>query len=363
LLFLFIETATVLLIFSGTISRRGSGSRQHSLHRRLARSTMAGMSQPSPTPETARGLFVGRVIKNEPLCRDHYLLRALMPGFPPTRPGQFVQVQCRHMGPQQGYREVAWPDGGMPRLSQPELAGREPLLRRPLSLAGRRDTAGGAELSLIYRAIGIGTHWLAGAREGAPLSMLGPLGNVFPISAKKRHAFTVGGGVGIPPMLYLAEALARSLKTVVAFNGARKRDLLPLTLDAGCPPCQDGSARPCVKEFADRGAASVVATDDGSAGFRGLLSTALERRLDRGDIDAGDLVVYTCGPEGLMRAVGGACMARGIECHVAMERHMACGVGACQSCICKTRAENERGWEFRLCCTDGPVFDAAQIVW
>ena len=185
---------------------------------------MAGSTQIA----SPRGVFVGQAIRNDRLCQDHYALRLLLPAFPSTRPGQFVQLQCRTLGPQQGYREVDWPTDHPPRLSQPELTGKEPLLRRPLSLAGRREVAGGVELDLIYRAIGIGTHWLAGVKEGTPLSVLGPLGNAFPISATKRHAFAVGGGVGIPPMLYLAEALVAAGKTVVAFSGARTRGLLPL---------------------------------------------------------------------------------------------------------------------------------------
>jgi dihydroorotate dehydrogenase electron transfer subunit len=164
-------------------------------------------------------------------------------------------------------------------------------------------------------------------------------------------------------MLYLCESLAGLGKRPTAFCGARTRSLLPLTLDVDCFACPDADPRPCVREFAERGAQSVVATDDGSAGFHGLISHALEKRLDLNEFDPADLVVYTCGPEGMMRAVAEACAKRSIECYVAMERHMACGVGTCQSCACKVRATGERGWEFKLCCTDGPVFDARDIVW
>ena len=317
----------------------------------------------SPQVSAPRGVFVGKAIENRLICPDHYRLTLRLDAFPPTRAGQFVQLQCRQLSPQRGYREVDWPADRPPRLTQPELADREPLLRRPLSLAGRRDTAGGAELDLIYRISGTGTRWLAGVEEGTPLSVLGPLGNAFPVSATKTQAIAVGGGVGIPPMLYLAATLAGRGKKVVAFCGAKTRAMLPLTLDADCSACIDARPRPCVREFAQRGAASVVTTDDGSAGFHGMVSQALERRLDLKDFDPRDLVVYSCGPEPMMRAVGEACARRSIECYLAMERHMACGVGTCQSCACKVRAENERGWAFKLCCTDGPVFDAREIAW
>jgi dihydroorotate dehydrogenase electron transfer subunit len=340
------------------------------LIRRLRGFTMALMSDSahartpdSPQARGERGVFVGQALANRRVCENHYLLRLRLEAFPPTRPGQFVQLQCRELSPQRTYREVPWPADGPPRLSQPELAGKEPLLRRPLSLAGRRDGPHGAEIDLIYRAIGIGTHWLSGVSEGTPLSVLGPLGNAFPISATKTQALAVGGGVGIPPMLYLCESLSAAGKSPVAFCGARTRELLPLTLDVDCFACPDAQPRPCAREFADRGAPCVVATDDGSAGFHGLVSQAMEKRLDMRNFDPLDLVVYTCGPELMMRSVAEACLRRGIECHVALERHMACGVGTCQSCACKVRAANERGWEFKLCCSDGPVFDARDIVW
>ena len=74
-------------------------------------------------------------------------------------------------------------------------------------------------------------------------------------------------------------------------------------------------------------------------------------------------MVYACGPEAMMRAVGETCIARGVEYQLSLERTMACGMGTCQSCVCRLRADNDRGWTYKLCCADGPVFDAAEIVW
>jgi dihydroorotate dehydrogenase electron transfer subunit len=108
---------------------------------------------------------------------------------------------------------------------------------------------------------------------------------------------------------------------------------------------------------------SVLATDDGSLGVPGLVSDAFIRHLESDRGAWGDLAAYCCGPEPLMRAVGNACIERGIECYLAMERHMACGVGTCQSCVCRIKADNERGWDYKLCCTDGPVFEARAVVW
>jgi NAD(P)H-flavin reductase len=163
-------------------------------------------------------------------------------------------------------------------------------------------------------------------------------------------------------MLYLARILSEAGKDVVAFNGARSASLLPLRLAPSVAVSEQGSPALCVAEFAAMDVPAVVTTDDGSLGFDGLISQPFESWL--AERDPGDVVVYSCGPEPMMRAIGEACRARGIECYLSLERHMACGMGTCQSCVCKTRDRSvERGWSFSLCCTDGPVFPAGEIVW
>jgi dihydroorotate dehydrogenase electron transfer subunit len=312
-------------------------------------------------PPRARGQYLATLLANQPVCRDHFRLVLGAPYLPPTAPGQFIQLQCRRLDPQTSAREVAWQSGSPPTLTQPELTNREPFLRRPLSLAGRRQTPQGAELDVIYRVIGAGTGWLSRAQPGEQLSLIGPLGNAFRIGPAPRAAI-VGGGVGIPPMMYLAEALAAAGKEVVAFSGARARDLLPLELT-----CQDpspaGHPLMCVREFADLGIPSVVATDDASAGFAGVVSEALRNWLSAHLPEPAELAVYCCGPEPLMRAVSEIALSRGYACQLALERHMACGLGTCQSCVVKIRDQSPRGWAFKLCCTDGPVFDAQDVLW
>ena len=106
-----------------------------------------------------------------------------------------------------------------------------------------------------------------------------------------------------------------------------------------------------------------IATDDGSLGRAGFVDQAFEHWLDQAGLGAEDLVVYACGPEAMMQAVAEICLLREIECQLALERHMACGMGTCQSCVVKIRDGSDRGWSFKLCCTDGPVFDARDVVW
>ncbi len=315
-------------------------------------------------PGRSRGTFVGEVLANERICDEHYRLILDLETFPPTQAGQFAQLLCRPPREPEKPRVVEWAEGDWPTLTQPELAGRETMLRRPLSLAGRRDHAGGrVELDFIYRIVGVGTRWLAGVVPGDPLSILGPLGNAFSVFHDRPAAALIGGGVGIPPMLYLAETLTRAGKDVVAFVGARNAGLLPLRLLPNATIDPAGLPSRCVAELAACDVQAGIATDDGSLGRRGFVPDAFAAWLEESDLSPEQLAVYSCGPEPMMRGVGELCNDRGIACELSLERTMACGMGTCQSCVCKTRASNDRGWAFKLCCTDGPVFSSREIVW
>ncbi len=316
----------------------------------------------SATPQKKRGVFLAEVIQNAPLCHEHFKVTMRIEGFPPSRPGQFVQLQCRPPMPQTGLHTLEWDQSCPPKPTQAELTGKEPLLRRPLSLAGRVDKGTACEIELIYRTVGTGTNWLAGVKAGEPLSVLGPLGNGFTTS-KGKYAALIGGGVGIPPMLYQAKALAGAGKQVVAFCGTRSGDLLPVTLSDNVAASPAGEPTMCIAQFADFGVQSVIATDDGSLGYPGLVSEALGRWLVDLDIDPKELTVYSCGPEPMMQAVGEICTRHDFDCQLALERHMACGMGTCQSCIVKISDDTDQGWSYKLCCTDGPVFAAAEIIW
>ncbi len=303
------------------------------------------------------------VLENRLLCKGHYFLRLGGREFPPTKAGQFVQLQCRIPGEQSGWTEVEVPPAGWPKLTGRELTEGEPILRRPLSLAGRRDTEFDVELDIIYSVVGKGTAWLAQASEHDEISVLGPLGNAFGINSDKPLAALVGGGVGIPPMIFLASAMQTAGKDTVAFCGARSVDMLPVTLAPGVEVDPDGKPSASISQFAQFGADSVIATDNGSLGWKGFVSQPLAAWLDGLENASGEAVVYTCGPEPMMRAVAEICIARDVECQASLERHMACGMGTCQSCVCKIKSDAEAGWSHKLCCTHGPVFNAADIVW
>ena len=330
-------------------------------------------ASPANAAPGRRGRFLATVAANVPLCREHNRLTFRIHGFPPSKPGQFVQVKCRDVDAaplgDTPEREVPWSDHDafLADSQQPDLFRPMPILRRPFSIAGRRSTAEGEEIDLINREIGPGTSWLYHLKAGQQVDLIGPLGNTFTLPEPGGLALLVGGGVGIPPMIYVAQALSelnaaagQEARSAVAFCGALSIDLMPLSVTG---PADTGPGVN-VEEFARFGFSTVLSTDDGSYGHHGRVTGALERFLDDlGPAGAAQATIYTCGPEPMMKAVAAIARDRGIGCQVAVERAMACGMGTCQSCVIRETAENERGWRYRLACTDGPIFDAATLLW
>ncbi len=269
-----------------------------------------------------------------------------------------MQILCRPPTEDSDPQPFEWQPGERVVLSDPDLCSPMTLLARPFSLAGREDAEDGTRLSIIHRVVGVGTDYLAKLAPGDVVSVLGPLGNRFVLPKEHQTALLIGGGVGIPPMLYLARRLAG--RDAIAFCGATTRDLLPLTLTAS--PATDARPTRCIAEFDRCGIPAVITTDDASCGMGGFVTQALERVLEGASGNARFApVIYTCGPEPMMRRVADIAARRGIPCQVAVERAMACGMGTCQSCVIKAKTPD--GWRYRLSCTDGPVFDAADLIW
>ena len=324
----------------------------------------------------ARDQFLATVVENRLLCREHYRLTLHLPEFPPTAPGQFIQVACRDTGLDYSpAREIEWSEGQPLSPLGTELMQPLAYLRRPFSLAGRTDGPDGVRLELIQRTVGIGTQWLGGLKPGDSVDVIGPLGNRFRLPAENEVALLVGGGVGIPPMLYAAQQLAG--RKGIAFCGALTRDLLPFTITDDAPPPTADGIDPLynIAEFARHGVAAVITTDDGSYGFRGFVTQALDRHLERffpsGARKGVTPVVYTCGPEPMMKRVAEIAALHGVECQVAVERAMACGMGTCQSCCIRLKRDPQRDgqafagkdWIYKLACTDGPVFLGRDLLW
>jgi len=322
-----------------------------------------------------RQQVLSRVVANVPLCREHYRLVLQADRFPPTQPGQFVQVACATPNGSVENVEIDWDEAGPPpRLGGGELCRPTALLRRPFSLADRIDANGQVQLHLVHRVVGIGTNWMAHLKPGDNVSIIGPLGNTFTPPPPGGVALLVGGGVGIPPMMYLARRLART--KAVAFAGALTRDLLPLTntADAPAPAADDIAPLYNIAEFSQHGIPAIIATDDGSYGYRGFVTQALEAYLQKwfGPGSPGSRrpdatpTIYVCGPEPMMKRVADIAANFSLACQIAVERKMACGMGTCQSCVIRVKVpgqSNGAAWQYKLACTDGPVFSAADLSW
>ena len=167
--------------------------------------------------------------------------------------------------------------------------------------------------------------------------MLAPLGHGFTINPKAKKVVLIGGGIGTPPMLPLARFYGDK---AVAISGFRNASAVILQED-----------------FINTGAETVLCTDDGSAGIHGFVTEPLKELAKQGGIDA----VYACGPMPMLKGVAAICKENGIFCEISLEERMACGVGACLGCACRTLRDGDE--YFAHVCKDGPVFNAEEVLW
>ncbi|MBI5486696.1 MAG: dihydroorotate dehydrogenase electron transfer subunit [Deltaproteobacteria bacterium] len=212
--------------------------------------------------------------------------------------------------------------------------GFSPLLPRPFSLA----LVEGPDLTILVKVIGEGSKRLAAAQRGDVVLVHGPLGTSFRRVAPDERVLMVGGGVGIAPLLYLAQA-SRSAAgggLVGVYGGRSRRDL------------------PMAAELAAAAESVTFVTEDGTAGEKGLASRAMVEHLARTPFDR----VVTCGPWAMMATVARLAAEAGLPCEVSLEAMMACGYGICLGCALPA---TDGGYVYA--CTDGPVIDAGRIVW
>jgi len=233
--------------------------------------------------------------------------------------------------------------------------GSDPLLGRPFALFDVCRDAAGQTIGVEFGFVKVGklTSLMSGWDEGDVVSVWGPLGNGFPVP-ECRHLICVAGGIGQTPFLAVArEALGHA----VYGSPARRLSQTPesTTLLYGV---RSSSYLAGLDDFRMPGLEVSVATDDGSSGHRGYVTSLLEQRLQS---CTAETHVYCCGPEPMMRATAAVCERYGVPCWLSMETPMACGFGACFSCVTKVR-QPDGGWDYRRTCIEGPVFRAEQLV-
>jgi dihydroorotate dehydrogenase electron transfer subunit len=232
----------------------------------------------------------------------------------------------------------------------------DPLLGRPLALYDVvRDAAGEPwGIDVVYLVLGKMTGWLAKCGPGVELDVWGPLGNGFP-PQPTEHLVMVAGGIGQTPFLALGqEYLGRRA------YGDPPRSVPPAGKVTLCYGVRSAALAAGVDDFRAAGFDMRLSSDDGTLGHHGLVTDLLRKVLD--ESSGADRLVVCCGPEPMMEGVAELCNEHAVPCLVSLETPMACGIGICFSCVAKVR-QPDGGWDYKRTCVEGPVFDAAKIVW
>ncbi|MFH1615537.1 MAG: dihydroorotate dehydrogenase electron transfer subunit [Planctomycetota bacterium] len=305
-----------------------------------------------------RCIFTAKVCWNKMIGQRFYRLRLEVCGegaaaFANAMPGQFVEIDASNLR--------------LPALSNiPEqlqdTAQRHIILRRPFSFADIEvPDDSHAVIEIVYCVLGPATMRMTTLERDDQLSVIGPLGNGFKVSENSKAAILVAGGMGAAPLQYLAKHIKGNYPTmeVIVMAGARNRRELPFSLRTESIRAEAGE---WLDEFARYGVESIVATDDGSAGFAGFVTEALERWLDNCPYRAEEMMIFACGPEPMLAQSARIASKSNIPCQVSMERMMGCGFGVCQSCVVACRADGGDESCYKLCCEDGPVFDSREVI-
>lgn len=223
------------------------------------------------------------------------------------------------------------------------------ILRRPFGIYARDVDQG--IIYALYQVVGFGTEHLSTLAAGEEAELIGPVGNGWHAPCALRRALIVGGGVGAAPLYMLCEQLLDAgVRTDVVLGAQSEASLVcrkRFERLLGASACADAT-----------GSGPRCATDDGSFGRVGFCTSLVEESLDAAQAEGAPYdYVAVCGPEPLMKIVAKMASEAGVFCEVSLEKRMACGIGACLSCVVNTREGKKRA------CVDGPVFPAKEVVW
>lgn len=287
-------------------------------------------------PETRGSLYLeqAELIKRDVHAAGQHVMRLRAPlTAAAAGPGSFVHIRCAEQLP----------------------------LRRPLSIMRADKNAGWIEL--MYKVGGYGFKHLAGRDPGDVIDLVGPIGKTFKSRNYRSYPLLVGGGVGIPPMIFLAEhirTLGEDIKPLVLMGSeipfpfrARPSRIMLKGIPEGVT-----AAIPLLE---DRGIPSRLASlQDYPGCYHGYVTELVELWLESLDADTRRQVeLFSCGPMPMLKAVARIARRHRLGCEVALEEYMACGVGGCAACT--VLVETERGPQMRRVCVDGPVFQADEV--
>ena len=263
--------------------------------------------------------FTEKILANEEISPGYFRMKVTAPeAFLSAHPGQFVMV----------------------RMTQ----GVAPLLRRPLGIMDMgKDPDGAPFFELLYRVVGNATSLFASLASDGKIDVLGPLGTGFQMTNTQEH-WLIGGGIGLPPLYFLARRLREAGKNVHLFAGGRtKNDVVR------------------IPDFEAMGVSCHIATESGEWGIKGRVTEPLLRYLEDKKSDLG--TIYACGPDAMLRAIAALAQTKGVAAQVSLENYMACGVGACLGCVAPGKDHSAATPDYRCVCKEGPVFDVNELLW
>ena len=209
------------------------------------------------------------------------------------------------------------------------------ILRRPISICLVDQQT--KTFDIVFMLKGKGTKLLSQKEAGCMIDFIGPLGTPFDLSDSYKKIAVIGGGIGIFPLLFLLQKTKAQQKS--AFIGFRNSNFIVFQ-----------------KEFEDYSHELNIATDDGSFGYRGLVTDLLLEDLRENKYD----IIYSCGPAPMLKKIKEIAKDNEIKCQMSLEQRMGCGIGACLVCVCKIKKGDD--WEYKRVCTDGPVFWSDEII-
>ncbi|MBN2162637.1 MAG: dihydroorotate dehydrogenase electron transfer subunit [Pontiellaceae bacterium] len=250
------------------------------------------------------------VLEHDNFQGDYRILRLAAPTVGPlVVPGQFLHLQIPQLG--------------------------DRILRRPFSIY----KAGAEGVSILYKPVGRGTEAMKPLKAGDSVDIIGPLGNGYPQMTEGKIPVLVAGGYGNAALYLKARDLP--IKGVAFFGGRTAQDIL------------------CIEEFKALGWDVRPTTNDGSLGVEGLVIDAFDPWMK--DQNARDLELFVCGPNPMLKAMGDRAIEHDFTAWLSLDKNMACGVGACLTCVIKRKTAD--GWEWARCCKDGPIFESREIIW